>query len=105
MGGWNETCLTRLAAWMKGWNHVVTGGETYVVGAAREGSFWAGGEMFVIDDVEEADETEEHEENTESLSELELPEEMECWVYGSSSVGGVYSGPGRGATWGTAGGW
>jgi hypothetical protein len=41
----------------------------------------------VKEEVDEADETDEQAENTESLSELELPEEVDCWVYGSSSMG------------------
>jgi hypothetical protein len=59
MGGWNETCLTKLAAWMNGWNQVLVGVET-----------------------------DEQEEKTESLSELELPDEVEYWGKGSSQVGG-----------------
>lgn len=42
----------------------------------------------MYEDVEELDETDEHAENTESLSELELPEEVEYWGNGSSQVGG-----------------
>jgi hypothetical protein len=87
MGGWNETCLTKLAAWMNGWNQVLVGVETYDCGA-RTDSFWAGGATSVYDDVEDADETDEQEEKTESLSELELPDEVEYWGKGSSQVGG-----------------
>jgi len=42
----------------------------------------------VKEDVDEADEADEQEEKTESLSELELPEEVECWGNGSSQMGG-----------------
>ena len=41
------------------------------------------------EEVEEADEAEEQEENTDSLSELELPDETECWGEGSSQACGV----------------
>jgi len=41
----------------------------------------------VNEDVEEAEEAEEQAENTDSLSEAELPEEMECWGEGSSQDG------------------
>lgn len=44
--------------------------------------------MWVNEDVEEADEAEEQVEKTDSLSELELPEEIECCGDGSSQVGG-----------------
>ena len=67
---------------MKGWNHVLAGaGETYVDWTARCGSLCCTGgwETCVKEDVEEADETDEQDENTESLSELELPEDVECW--------------------------
>jgi hypothetical protein len=43
---------------------------------------------LVKDDVEETDEADEQVEKTESLSELELPREVECWGNGSSQVGG-----------------
>jgi hypothetical protein len=52
------------------------------------------------EDVEDADEADEQAEKTESLSELELPEEVECW-----KGDGAYAEPGRGANWGTAGAW
>jgi hypothetical protein len=41
----------------------------------------------VKDEVEEADEADEQEEKTDSLSEFELPDEMECWGEGSSQTG------------------
>lgn len=62
---------------MKGLNHVFVGGETYVDWTPRGaplGAEW----MWVKDEVEEADETDEEEEKTESLSESELPEEVDC---------------------------
>jgi hypothetical protein len=95
MGGWKETCLTRLAAWRKGWNQALVGGETYVVWqvrfweagmkfawTARAGSFCEGGATLwydAVDEVEETDERDEQEEKTEPLSELELPDEVEYW--------------------------
>jgi hypothetical protein len=33
----------------------------------------------VKEEVEEADEAEEHDEKTDSLSEFELPVELQCW--------------------------
>lgn len=88
MGGWNETCLTKLAAWMNGWNHVLEGGETYVWGCARTGNLDTWGATLVKEDVEETDEADEQDEKTDSLSELVLPREVECWGNGSSQEGG-----------------
>jgi len=77
----------------------VGGGETYDCWIPRETPLGAEG-TWVKEEVDEADETEELEENTESLSESELPDDVECGVYGSSS--GAYSGAGSvtgGAVW------
>jgi len=79
MGGWNDTCLTRLAAWRNGLYHAVGGGETYEDWIPREAPLGAAG-TWVKEEVDDADETDELEENTESLSESELPEDVECCV-------------------------
>ena len=65
---------------------MLEGGETYV-GGARTANLETWGATLVYDDVEETDEADEQEEKTESLSELELPLEVECWGNGSSQVG------------------
>jgi len=63
-------------------------GETYEGWSPRDTPFGAVG-MWVNDDVEEADETDELDENTESLSEFELPVEVEgCENGRSRGVGG-----------------
>lgn len=55
------------------------GGETYVCCTGRAGTLCAwGGATCVKEEVEETDEPDEQEENTDSLSELELPLEVEC---------------------------
>jgi hypothetical protein len=67
---------------MNGWNHVLDGGggETYALLGTRFKNFWAGGgETLQYEDVDDADDAEEQEENTDSLSESELPEDVECW--------------------------
>lgn len=56
--------------------HAFAGGETYVDWFPRKTPFGVVG-TCVKDDVEDADETDELEENTESLSESELPEDVE----------------------------
>jgi hypothetical protein len=80
--GWKETCLTKLAAWMKGWNHVLAGGwgETYCWGwGTREENLGSCDGETWYEEVEEADEADEHAEKTDSPSELELPEDVEDW--------------------------
>jgi hypothetical protein len=66
---------------MKGLNHVLAGGgETYVGWHPRVGILWTGGGLtWVKEEVDDVDEADEQEENTESLSELELPEDVECF--------------------------
>jgi len=78
--------------------HAVGGGETYEAWIPREAPFGAAG-MWVKDEVDEADDTEELEENTESLSESELPEDVECCVYGNSMGDWAYSGAGSTTCW------
>jgi hypothetical protein len=71
----------------------VGGGETYDGWIPRETPLeveWT----CVKDEVDEADEANELEENTESLSESELPDDVECCVKGNSRREGAYSGAG-----------
>ena len=56
--------------------HACDGGETYEGWSPRGTPFGAVG-TWVKDDVDEADEVDELDENTESLSEFELPVEVE----------------------------
>lgn len=61
---------------MKGWNHPLAwGGETYVEWRTGWFGTWL---TCVKEEVEEAEEFEEQAEKTDSLSEFELPEEVEC---------------------------
>jgi hypothetical protein len=67
---------------MNGWNHVLAGagGETYCCWGTRVENCCVGdGDTFWYDEVDEVDEADEQEENTDSLSESELPEDVECW--------------------------
>lgn len=105
-GGWKDTCLTRLAAWRNGLYHACDGGgETYEGSIPRCTPLWAVGTTWVNDDVEDAEEIDELEENTESLSEFELPVEVEGWENGRSSWLWAKRGAGRGATGGAVPGW